>query len=265
MQTHIESSASEVRPTYFELQAYWGATKHMGGMRTTRELIELCHIRTGAYILDVGCGVGATPTYFAKKLDCRIVGIDISDAMITRAQQKVEREQLEDHIELRTANAQDLPFDDALFDAVIAESVITFIPDKARAIRECVRVTKPGGFVGLNEEIWVKPPTSELVEYARHAWDIHAEILTCEGWKQLLECAGLQDVSARTYQFNASFGEYISEISRYSLREYLTMFSRAITLYAKNPSFRKYMKGRYSSLPKSFFKYLGYGIFAGRK
>jgi ubiquinone/menaquinone biosynthesis C-methylase UbiE len=265
MQSNIKHSVAKVRPTYFELQAYWGATKHMGGMRTTRELIELCHIRTGAYVLDVGCGVGATPVYLAKKLDCRVVGIDIADAMIARAQQKVEREHVEDHVELRAANAQNLPFDDALFDAVIAESVITFIPDKARAISECARVTKPSGFVGLNEEIWVKPPTPELVEYAKHAWDIHAEILTCEGWRQLLECAGLQDVSARTYQFNASFGEYISEISRYSFREYLIMFSRAIALYAKNPAFRQYVKGRYSSLPKSFFKYLGYGIFAGRK
>lgn len=265
MQTDIERSAAEVRPTYFELQAYWGATKHMGGMRTTRELIEACHIQKGAHVLDVGCGVGATPTYLAKKLGCRVVGIDIADAMIARAQQKVEREQVKDRVELRAANAQNLPFDDALFDAVIAESVLTFIPDKARAVRECARVTKPGGFVGLNEEIWVKPPTPELAEYATHAWDIHAEILTCEGWKQLLECAGLQDVRARTYLFNASFGEYISEISRYSVREYLTMFSRAIALYAKNPSFRKYMKGRYSSVPKSFFKYLGYGIFAGRK
>ncbi len=265
MQTNIRHSAAKVRPTYFELQAYWGATKHMGGMQMTRELIELCHIQTGAYVLDVGCGVGATPVYLAKKLDCRVVGIDISDAMIARAQQKVGREQVKDYVELRTANAQNLPFDDALFDAVIAESVITFTPDKARAIRECARVTKPGGFVGLNEEIWVKPPTPKLVEYATRAWDIHAEILTCEAWKHLLECAGLQDVSAQPHRFSASFGEYISEISRYSFREYLTMFARAIALYTKNPAFRQYMKGRYSSLPKSFFKYLGYGIFAGRK
>jgi ubiquinone/menaquinone biosynthesis C-methylase UbiE len=264
MQANIKPSAAEVRPTYFELQAYWGATKHMGGMRTTRELIELCHVRKGAYVLDVGCGVGATPTYLAKKLDCRVVGIDIADAMIARAQQKVERE----HVKIGSNCApptRRIFLRRCLFDVVIAESVITFIPDKASAVRECARVTKPGGFVGLNEEIWVTPPTPELVEYANHAWDVHAEILTCEGWKQLLECAGLQDVSAQTYPFGASFGEYVSEISRYSFREYLTMLSRAIALYVKNPSFRQYMKGRYSSLPRSFFKYLGYGIFAGRK
>jgi ubiquinone/menaquinone biosynthesis C-methylase UbiE len=65
------------------------------------------------------------------------VGIDIADAMIARAQQKVEREQVKDRVELRAANAQNLPFDDALFDAVIAESVITFIPDKGRVRDAC--------------------------------------------------------------------------------------------------------------------------------
>ena len=143
MQANNESSAAEVRPSYFELQAYWGATKHMGGMRTTRELIELCHIQKGAYVLDVGCGVGATPAYLAKKLGCHVVGIDIADTMIVRARQKVEHEQVEDQVELHAADAQNLPFDDGLFDAVIAESVLTFMPDKARAVGECARVTKP--------------------------------------------------------------------------------------------------------------------------
>ena len=45
----------------------------------------------------------------------------------------------------------DLPFEADRFDAVIVESVLAFVDDKPRAIRECIRVTKPGGYVGLNE------------------------------------------------------------------------------------------------------------------
>jgi hypothetical protein len=89
--------------------------------------------------------------------------------------------------------------------------------------------------------------------------------LTCERWRGLLAAAGLEEITARSYKFGASFGEYLAEIRRYNMNEYLAMFSRAISLYVQNPSFRKYMKGRYSSLPKSFFDYLGYGIFVGRK
>ncbi|MCJ7557155.1 MAG: hypothetical protein MUP90_09630, partial [Gammaproteobacteria bacterium] len=53
--------------SYFELQAYIGTTKHMGGFETTKELIELCHIGKETLVLDVGCGVGATACHLAKE------------------------------------------------------------------------------------------------------------------------------------------------------------------------------------------------------
>ena len=48
---------SELELPYFELQAYLDATKHAGGLKATKELIKLCQIDEGKYILDVGCGV----------------------------------------------------------------------------------------------------------------------------------------------------------------------------------------------------------------
>jgi len=86
-----------------------------------------------------------------------------------------------------------------------------------------------------------------------------------DGWVELLTRASLRDIIARPYVFNASLGEYLGEIRRYSFREYFTMFSRAFGLYFKNAGFRKYMKGRFSSVPREFFQYLGYGIFVGKK
>lgn len=263
--TLTRPAAATIEPTYFELQAYWGATKHMGGMRSTRELIELCHIGANKSVLDIGCGVGATPAYLARQVGCQVVGVDISGAMLARAQEKMKRDGVADRVELRLADAQRLPFDDGAFDAVMSESVLTFVGDKQKAVGEYVRVTKPGGYVGINEETWIKPPTLQVIEYAAQAWDIHAEILTPDGWIALMTRRNLHDVIARSYTFRASWAEYISEIRRYSFREYVTMFSRAIELSVKNPGFRRYMKGRYSSLPKGFFQYLGYGIFVGRK
>ena len=87
---------SELEPSYFELQAYWGATKHMGGLRATKELIELCHINKGKYVLDVGCGVGITPCYIAKRHGCRVVGVDISEGMIDWSNERAKREGVED-------------------------------------------------------------------------------------------------------------------------------------------------------------------------
>jgi ubiquinone/menaquinone biosynthesis C-methylase UbiE len=64
----------------------------------------------------------------------------------------------EDLGELRTADVLALPFPDNRFDVVVCESVLAFVEDKRRAIGECVRVTKPGGHVGLNEGLWLTDP-----------------------------------------------------------------------------------------------------------
>jgi len=60
------SMSAEIARDYFEFIADLGMTKHYGSMEATRELVEMCRIGDGKYVLDVGCGVGATPCYLAK-------------------------------------------------------------------------------------------------------------------------------------------------------------------------------------------------------
>ena len=254
---------SEMEPTYFDLQAYTGATKHMGGMATTEELIEICHITDGSYVLDVGCGVGATPVVLAKRYGCRVVGVDINDGMIARARERVRDEGLGERIELRVADGRDLPFDDGQFDAVICESVATFIQEKAKVAEECARVIKSGGYAGLNEEIWIKvPPPEELIQFAKNTWDIEPEVPTADEWIGYLESAGLVDVSARVLEFNTR--REATQVRRYKMADFIRAMVRTLRLYRANPAFRQYMAER-KSVPKGFFEYLGYGLFSGRK
>ena len=56
----LPEETSGLESFYFEFQAEIGFTKHMGGLKATKELIELCHIDKGKYVLEVGCGVGKT-------------------------------------------------------------------------------------------------------------------------------------------------------------------------------------------------------------
>ena len=188
--------------SYFELQAYIGTTKHLGEFETTKALIELCHINQDTYVLEVGCGVGATACYLAKKYGCRVVGVDLRESMIARSNERAQKEGVADRVEFRVADAQDLSFEDALFDVVIGESVATFIEDKQRVVGEYARVTKPGGYVGLNEELWIEIPPAQLIEQVRHIWDIKPTIPTLEGWMGLLEGAGLRDIVVQTYKFD---------------------------------------------------------------
>jgi ubiquinone/menaquinone biosynthesis C-methylase UbiE len=248
--------------SYFGLQAYMGTTKHMGGFESSRELGQLCHIDEQSYVLDVGCGAGATACYLAKELGIEVVGVDLRMSMVARAEERATREGVKGSVEFRVADAQALPFADNLFDAVLCESVATFIKNKQGVVEELSRVARPGGYVGLNEEIWIKSPLPGLAEQVGLVWDIESEILTAEGWQQLLESAGLQDVVAWACRFD--FRRESSQLKRYGFDDYWRMFSRTISLYISNPAFREYMKDQ-RSLPRDVFEYLGYGLFAGRK
>lgn len=248
--------------SYFELQAYVGTTKHMGGFETTKALIELCHIGKDTYLLEIGCGVGATACYLAKKYGCRAVGVDLRESMIARSNERAQKEGVADHVEFRVADAQSLPFEDARFDVVIGESVLTFIKDKQRVVSECARVTKPSGYVGLNEELWIETPPAPMVEDVRRIWDIKPDIPTLEGWMGLLKGAGLRDIVVRTYKFSAR--RESTQIQRYRFQDMWRMFYRTLFLYIKSSAFRRYMKDR-KYLPKNLFEYLGYALFVGRK
>ena len=86
--------------------------------------------------------------------------------MIAWSRLRAREERVEDKVEFQVASVLNLPFDKNQFDVVFCESVIAFVEDKHRAIQECVRVTKPGGYVGLNESFWVEAPSPEDVARA---------------------------------------------------------------------------------------------------
>jgi ubiquinone/menaquinone biosynthesis C-methylase UbiE len=248
--------------SYFELQAFMGTTKHMGGFEATRELVELCHIDTGAYVLDVGSGAGATASYLAKTIGCRVVGVDLREAMVALSTERAQREGVEDRVAFRVADARDLPFDDATFDAVLCESVAAFVEDKQRVVGEFARVVRPGGCVGLNEEVWLKEPPPEVVEGVRAMWPVEPNVPPVEGWEALMRNAGLQDVTVRAYTFDPR--REATQVKRYSLTDMLRMFWRTLMLYAKSAEFRVYMQ-KQRRVPKEVFEYLGYAILAGQR
>lgn len=260
-----QEETSKPETGYFEIQASWGMTKHMGGLKATRELVELCHINKGKYVLVVGCGVGVTPCYLAKRYDCRVVGVDLSEKMIGRSNERAKRKGVEDRVEFRTADAQSLPFEDALFDAVICESVNAFIENRQQAASEYLRVIKPGGYVGLNEATWLKAPPPELAEYLSRTLG-GAEFLPSDGWKELLVGSGLRETVARIYKTNAP-SQWISEARQFEFLDFLRAWYRFLFLLIKSPACRRFIK-EVMTIPKSIFglfQYWGYGIYVGRK
>lgn len=252
---------------FFEFAAKVGLTKHLGGVAATEALIELCHIGRGKNVLDVGCGVGVTPCYIAKRYNCRVVGVDISQRMIERSEERIRKTKLTDLVEFRVADAQDLPFENNFFDVVITESVTSFPKDKQKAIDEYVRVTKSGGYVGLNESIWRKvPPPPEVVAWASQDIGANVQPLTSDAWVGLLQSAGLKNITSRTFVMN-SRGEARGILKRYGLGGMMRVLWRMRLLYARSPAYRSFVKRvRQTGLaPDNLDQYFGYGIFVGQK
>jgi len=255
------------KPEFFDFAAEVGLTKHFGGVGSTEALAELCHIGGGAVVLDVGCGVGVTPCFLARRYGCRVVGVDIRPAMVERSRERARREGLADRVEFRVADAQSLPFEDNLFDAVTTESVTAFPEDKQKAVDEYARVTRPGGAVGLAEATWRQvPPPPELVAWVSQ--DVGATVmpLPADGWVELLRVAGLQDIVVRTYPISVR-NEAQDIVRRYGWGGMSRVLGRMLALYARNPAYRRFVKDTRERgvVPPNLDEHFGYGLYVGSK
>jgi phosphatidylethanolamine/phosphatidyl-N-methylethanolamine N-methyltransferase len=103
--------------------------------------------RVGGRILDVGIGTGISLSKYSGRN--RVVGVDYSEPMLRKAQQRVKERKLK-HVEaLAVMDGSRLGFPDAAFDAVLAQYVITTVPNPEGTLDEFARVTRPGGEIIL--------------------------------------------------------------------------------------------------------------------
>ena len=257
---------TELENPYFDVQAEMGITKHAGGLGATKELLELCHVDSDSFLLIIGCGSGISACRIAEISGCRILGVDISKRMVEVSAARAKKQGLDDRVEFRVADAQNLPFEDNTFDAVISESVTAFPEDKEKTINEYTRVVKKGGYIGLNEVTWMDTPSIELIEYGISAiGGVKPE--TAGNWKKLLENAGLQDIVSRPRKLK-KMEQAINEVKLSGITNSFKAVGRMLWLYFTKPAYRKAINDMVKDardIPKDFTKCYGYGIYAGKK
>jgi arsenite methyltransferase len=257
--------------SFLDMQAHVGITKHIGGLPATKTLLARCHVEQAVEVLEVGCGIGVGPARTARMYDCRVVGVDISERMIEWSRRRAREEGVEDRIELVVANVLALPFESGRFDATLCESVLAFVDDKEQAIRELVRVTKPGGYVGLNEAfLLTEAPSPAVAELARQ---MGTEMVTLDAWRKLWEGSGLRDRSAQAYRIDPG-REVRGRMRWIGMRWLVRGWARALRAYATQPSLRPALAtqlgaardtaGEEPGAPSAWASF-GYGLFVGRK
>ena len=110
------------------------------------QLAEAMDLRAGQTVLDVAAGNGNVSLAAARRW-CEVTSTDHVESLLARGRRRAEAEGLK--IKFQIADAEDLPFPDASFDAVVSTFGGMFSPDQDRTAEELVRVCKPGGRVGL--------------------------------------------------------------------------------------------------------------------
>jgi ubiquinone/menaquinone biosynthesis C-methylase UbiE len=230
---------------------------HLGGLAATRELAERCRVDADKRVLEVGCGPGKTACYLASHFGCRVIGVDFLKRMADRASERAVREKVSHRVAFAAADAQQLPFDDDEFDVVIGEFITGLVDDKAAALSECLRVTRAGGYVGINEATWIKPAPPELADRLARTFGV-AEVLASGDWMRLLEHAGLKDIEQQCYRAGRKDDAWER------LKDLLPIGHRVVHLLLTDATFRTMIRESFA-LPGDFLEYFGYGIYVGRK
>ncbi len=149
------------------LEAVWGeGFLSPGGPAEVARVLE-GHDLTGKSVLDIGCGAGGIDVALATTHGAAyITGIDVEDAVLTRARELVAAKALTDRIGLVKVAPGPLPFPPGTFDVVFSKDSIVHIPDKHALMAEVARVLKPGGwFLASDWLIGTEDISPQMADY----------------------------------------------------------------------------------------------------
>lgn len=160
------------------------------------------YLKPETKLLDCGCGPGSMTIGFARYAKCgEVIGIDIEDSQIEMANEDAEKSGLR-HVTFQHASVFDLPFENDTFDIVFSHALLSHLKDPVAALKEQMRVVKPGGIVaaraGYASGISFCPKNPILEE----AWHFHMQPVVDNGGDpdigirlgELFLRAGLSDI-----------------------------------------------------------------------
>jgi ubiquinone/menaquinone biosynthesis C-methylase UbiE len=146
--------APVTRETYTHGHA--AATVRQHAQRNVEEAAAflLPALRPGMSLLDVGCGPGSITRGFAERLaPGRVVGLDLSEETLASARRDAAERGL-DNLRYEAGSVYALPYEDASFDVVYAHQVLQHLREPSAALREMLRVLRPGGLVAARDVDW---------------------------------------------------------------------------------------------------------------
>lgn len=168
MTSNNSQSFAEFEHTFWNASAQPYATA-FGAItaQIAQPLLESVNLKSGSALLDIACGPGYVSAA-AMRRKARVTGIDFSGSMVALAKQLVPG------VEFKTGDAQNLPFPDLAFDAVVCAFGIMHFSDPQKAFAEAFRVCNPGGRYAF--AVWNSPDKSPAYKMILDAIQVHADL-----------------------------------------------------------------------------------------
>ncbi|AWM86090.1 class I SAM-dependent methyltransferase [Microvirga sp. 17 mud 1-3] len=147
-------------------------------------------VACGPRVLEAGVGTGLSLGYYPARAE--VYGVDLSEDMLRRAQDKVEKRGLTHVKSLQVMDVTRLGFPDGMFDAVTAQFIITLVPEPEVALSEFARVLRPGGEIILaNHFGQPSGPIAALEELA-------SPVAKAIGWSSAFKASRVETWARRT-------------------------------------------------------------------
>jgi ubiquinone/menaquinone biosynthesis C-methylase UbiE len=150
--------------------------------------VERLALPSGASVLDVGCGTGASAIPAAESVgpNGKVIAVDLAERLLEIARHKAASRNLE-NIEFRLGDMEDLGYPDQYFDAVICVFAIFFVADVAKQIKELWRMVRPNGQLAITTwgpRVWEPASTGWWAAVKDLRPDLHA---TFNPWDRIAD------------------------------------------------------------------------------
>jgi len=202
-----------------------------GGKDLARQIALLTDMSEGLEVLDVGCGKGVSLEFFVREYGVRGSGVESDSRLVAEANDRFREADLAARVQVQQGSADRLPYRDAIFDVSVGEIGMTTDARAADAVRELVRVTRPGGAVVLVQPVWKAPVDEDRRQVLESHLGVKPGMLV--EWKRLLKENGvtqilIEDWSDDETAFRGSAAKPFPDFAElFSLTEKLGILRRA--------------------------------------
>lgn len=169
-------------------------------------------VEPGQTVVDLGSGAGLDLLLAAQKVgpEGRVIGVDMTDAMIDAARRNIERAGAK-NVEVRKGVIESLPLEDSSVDWIISNCVINLSPDKVKVFAEIYRVLRPGGRFSVSDIVVEELPEPIRQHAAAYSACIAGAISEADYLKGLDEAGlGELEVSERLVYDSAQLRSIVS-------------------------------------------------------